>query len=243
MVRFKVGLVGASQLSFPGDKISAYGRSIEGLQKLAEAWDFDLYVYEKQVITEADALECKVVLEEEKVDFILLQCTSFAAGLVVSTLARTKGARLGLWAIPEMRPSGIVSYNSLCGINMYSAIVAHYLKEYNIATKWYFGDVEDLRFQRRFQITVRALRAIKKMQHSNVALVGGIAPGFNDLYDDERKLIRLFDGIRINRLHEYGELKDLAHSIPQEEVDAKIAQLKEAIDNQINEVDPTTEVR
>ena len=250
MVRFKVGLVGASQLSFPGDKISAYGRSIEGLQKRAEAWDFDLYVYEKQVITEADALECKVVLEEEKVDFILLQCTSFAAGLVVSTLARTKGARLGLWAIPEMRPRGIVSYNSLCGINMYSAIVAHYLKEYNIATKWYFGDVEDLRFQRRFQITVRALRAIKKMQHSNVALVGGIAPGFNDLYDDERKLIRLFDGIRINRLHEYGELKDLAHSIPQEEVDAKIAQLKaeagaynEAIDNQINEVDPTKEVR
>ena len=91
MVRFKVGLVGASQLSFPGDKISAYGRSIEGLQKLAEAWDFDLYVYEKQVITEADALECKVVLEEEKVDFILLQCTSFAAGLEVSTLLRVLG--------------------------------------------------------------------------------------------------------------------------------------------------------
>lgn len=245
MVRFKVGLVGASQLSFPGDKISAYGRSIEGLQKLAEAWDFDLYVYEKQVITEADALECKVVLEEEKVDFIMLQCTSFAAGLVVSTLARTKGARLGLWAIPEMRKSGIVSYNSLCGINMYGAIVAHYLKEYNIATKWFYGDVEDAQFLRRFRITVAALRAIKKMQHANVALIGGIAPGFNDLYDDERKLIRLFDGIRINRLHEYGELKDLAHSIPQEEVDAKVAQLKadacaynEAIDEQINEVNP-----
>ena len=95
-----------------------------------------------------------------------------------------------------------------------------------------------------------ALRAIKKMQHSNVALIGGIAPGFNDLYDDERKLIRLFDGIRINRLHEYGELKDIAHSIPQDEVDAKVALLKAeanaingAIDEQINEVDPAKEVR
>lgn len=250
MVRFKVALVGASQLSFPGDKVTAFGRSTEGMQKLAKAWDFDLYVYEKQVITEADALECKAVLEEEKVDFIMLQCTSFAAGLVVSTLARTKGARMGLWAIPEMRPSGIVSFNSLCGINMYSAIVAHYLKEYDIATKWYFGDVEDAMFQRRFQITVVALRAIKKMQHANVALIGGIAPGFNDLYDDERKLLRLFDGIRINRLHEYGELKDIAHSIPQDEVDAKVAQLKaeakpynDAIDTQLNEVDPSKEVR
>ncbi len=250
MVRFKVALVGASQLSFPGDKITAYGRSVDGLKALADAWDFDFYAYEKQVITEADALECRTVLEAEKVDFILLQCTSFAAGLVVSTLARTRNARLGLWAIPEMRPAGIVSYNSLCGINMYSAIVAHYLKDYNIPTKWYFGDVEDARFQKRFRLTVVALRAIKKMQHSNVALIGGIAPGFNDLYDDERKLIRLFDGIRINRLHEYGELKDIAHSIPQDEVDAKVAALKaeanaynEAVDAQINEVDPTKEVR
>lgn len=250
MVRFKVALVGASQLSFPGDKVTAYGKSAEGMKKLAKEWDFDLFIYEKQVITEADALACRDVLEAEKVDFIMLQCTSFAAGLVVSTLARTKGARLGLWAIPEMRGSGVVSYNSLCGINMYSAIVAHYLKEYNIATKWYFGDVENKQFLRRFQITVRALRAIKRMQHSNVALVGGIAPGFNDLYDDERKLLKLFDGIRINRLHEYGEIKNIAHSLPQDAVDAKVAQLKaeahainSAVDRQINEVDPAKEVR
>lgn len=250
MVRFKVALVGASQLSFPGDKVTAYGKSAEGMKNLAKEWNFDLFIYEKQVITEADALACRDVLEAEKVDFIMLQCTSFAAGLVVSTLARTKGARLGLWAIPEMRGSGVVSYNSLCGINMYSAIVAHYLKEYNIATKWYFGDVENKQFLRRFQITVRALRAIKRMQHSNVALVGGIAPGFNDLYDDERKLLKLFDGIRINRLHEYGEIKNIAHSLPQDAVDAKVAQLKaeahainSAVDRQINEVDPAKEVR
>lgn len=250
MVRFKVAVVGASQLSFPGDKVTAYGRSIEGLQNLAKAWDFDLYAYQKQVITEADALECRAVLEEEKVDFILLQCTSFAAGLVVSTLARTKGARLGLWAIPEMRNSGIVSYNSLCGINMYSAIVAHYLRDYNIRTKWFFGDVEDARFRHRLQITVAALRAIKKMQHANVALIGGIAPGFNDLYDDERKLLRLFDGIRINRLHEYGEIKEIAHGIPQDAVDAKVALLKAeaepvsgAVGEQINEVDSSRQVR
>lgn len=250
MVRFKVGLVGTSQLSFPGDKVSAFARSKAGMQKLADAWDFDLYVYPENVITEADALVAKEALEAEKVDFVMLQCTSFAAGLVVSTLARTKDARLGLWAIPEMRKAGVVSYNSLCGINMYSGIVAHYLKDYNIATKWFYGETDDAQFLRRFRITVAALRAIKKMQHSNVGLVGGIAPGFNDLYDDERKLLKLFDGIRINRLHEYGELKDIAENLPQDIVDAKVAELKaeakaknEAIDEQINEVDPTKPVR
>ncbi len=226
MVRFKIALVGTSQLSFPGDKETAYRRSSEGMRKLAEQWDFDLFVYEKQVITEADALEARSVLEQEEVDLVMLQCTSFAAGLVVSTLARTRGARLGLWAIPEMRKSGVVSYNSLCGINMYSGIVAHYLRDYKIATKWFFGEVEDALFLRRFRITVAALRAIKKMQHASVALIGGIAPGFNDLYDDERKLLKLFDGMRINRLHEYGELKELAESMDEERVQEKIAQLE-----------------
>lgn len=247
MVRFKVALVGASQLSFPGDKATAFGHSAEGMKKLADKWDFDLYVYPGTVITEADALEAKKVLEDEvRPDLIMLQCTSFAAGLVVSTLARVNGARLGLWAIPEMRPAGIVSYNSLCGIHMYSSIVAHYLKDYDIPTKWFFGDVDDPMFLRRFRITVRALRAIKKMCHSNVGLVGGIAPGFNDLYDDERRLIKLFDGIRINRLHEYGELKEMAESIDQARVDAKVAELKAeakakdaAIDAQLNAVDPS----
>ncbi len=241
MVRLKIGYVSTSQLSFPGDKQSAVHASVEGLKKLAQQWDFDLYVYEKTVITEQDALNAREVLQVEHVDLIMLQCTSFAAGLVVSTLARTKDARLGLWAIPEMRSSGVVSYNSLCGINMYSAIVSHYLKEYDIPTKWFYGTVDDAQFLRRFRITVTALRAIKKMQHANIALIGGIAPGFNDLYDDERKLLKLFDGMRINRLHEYGELKDLAMRLPQDEVDAKIAQLNaeacaknEAIDHQIH---------
>lgn len=245
--RFKVALVGASQLSFPGDKKTAFGRSADGMKKLSEQWDFDLYIYPGTVITEDDALCAKQVLEDEvRPDLIMLQCTSFAAGLVVSTIARTKGARLGLWAIPEMRPAGIVSFNSLCGINMYSSIVAHYLNDFDIPVKWFYGNTDDAMFLRRFMITVRALRAIKKMCNSNVGLIGGIAPGFNDLYDDERRLIRLFDGLRINRLHEYGELKEMAESIPQNRVDAKVAQLKAeavakdaAIDEQINAVDPS----
>lgn len=226
MVRLKIGYVSTSQLSFPGDKKSAVRVSTVGLERLAEQWDFDLYIYPETVITEDDALRARTVLEEEQIDFLLLQCTSFAAGLVVSTLARTKGARLGLWAIPEMRNSGIVSYNSLCGIHMYSAIVAHYLKDYDIATKWFFGTPDEPQFRRRFAVTVAALRAIKKMQHSNIALIGGIAPGFNDLYDDERKLLKLFDGMRINRLHEYSEIKDIAMSLPQEVVDRKVAALE-----------------
>ena len=218
---FKVGLVGSSQLSFPGDKESAFRRATRKVRKLAEEWDFELYVYKKTVINAEDGYAARKVLEEEKVDFVLLQTTSFSAGFLAPVFARTKDARLGLWAIPEGAEDGAMPFNSLCGIHMYSAIIGHYLKDYHKSFKWFFGTADDPLFLERFRITVRTLKAIKKMEHSSVALVGGIAPGFDDLYDDERNLIRLFDGMKISRLHEYDELKKAALAVPDKDAEAR----------------------
>ena len=224
MNKLKVGFVGSSQLSFPGDKQGAFGRSSAELMKLAEKWDFELYVYPKQVITAEDGYIARGALEAEGTDFILLQCTSFSAGFLAPVFARTKNARLGLWAIPEGASEGAVPFNSLCSINMYSAIIGHYLDGYELPFKWYYGNTGDALFADRFLITIRALKAIKHMQQSKVALVGGIAPGFDDLYDDERNTIRLFDGLRINRLHEYDELKKLALGMGTSEVKARMVE-------------------
>ncbi|MFB0920257.1 MAG: hypothetical protein QMB62_05180 [Oscillospiraceae bacterium] len=224
MNRLKVGLVGSSQLSFPGDKDGAFGRTSAEVAKLAKKWDFELFVYPKQVITADDAYIARSALEAEKTDFVLLQCTSFSAGFLAPVFARTKDARLGLWAIPEGAADGAVPFNSLCSINMYSGIIGHYLDSYEFPLKWFYGNVDDTLFIDRFRITIRALKAIKYMQQSKVALVGGIAPGFDDLYDDERKLIKLFDGMRINRLHEYDELKKLAISMDEAKVKARMAE-------------------
>lgn len=71
---------------------------------------------------------------------------------------------------------------------------------------------------RRLQITVRALTAIKNLKCARIGLVGGVAPGFNDLYDDERNLNKRFEGIYFNRLHEYSELKDKALSYSIDEI-------------------------
>lgn len=210
LTKLKIGLVGSSQLSFPGDKEGVFRKTSGDLADLAGKWEFQLFIYPKQVITPEQGYEALHALEEEKVDFVLLQCTSFSAGFLAPIFARTKNARLGLWAIPEGKSEGAVPFNSLCSINMYAAIIGHYLDGYELPVKWFYGNAGDPLFSDRFAVTVRALKAIKAMQHSNVALIGGVAPGFDDLYDDERGLIRLFDGMRINRLHEYDELKKLA---------------------------------
>ena len=97
----KVGLVGSSQLSFPGDKESVYASTAAAIEALGREWGFDTYIYPEQVIAADDARKAVQALEGEKVDFVLLQCTSFSAGFLAPVFARIRNAYLGLWAIPE----------------------------------------------------------------------------------------------------------------------------------------------
>ena len=159
MQSLKVGLVSSSQLSFPGDKKSVYEASAQKLRALSGQLGFELYVHPGTVITPDDGYAAVKALEGEGVDFILLQCTSFSAGALAPIFARARAA-LGLWAIPEHADHGVLPFNSFCTINMYSGIIGHYLKDYNIPIKWFFGDVEDPLFRGRLAVTVRALLSL-----------------------------------------------------------------------------------
>ncbi|MDR1307848.1 MAG: hypothetical protein LBK74_09785 [Treponema sp.] len=214
----KIGLVGSSQLSFFGDKEAVFARMAKELDSLGTTLGYTLYVYPKPVITPEDAHGAAGTLEGEGVDMVLLQNTSYSSGFLAPIFAKVRNAVLGLWAIPEFAQDGPVPFNSFCSINMYSGIIGHYLNEDKIPLKWFYGDVGDPLFMDRFTVTVRALRAIKRLRNSSVALIGGIAPGFNDLYDDERKIIRRLPGIRINRLHEWNEIRDRAVSYRDAEI-------------------------
>ena len=101
---------------------------------------------------------------------------------------------------------------------MYQGINTQYFGDFKIKCKWFYGMADDERFKRRLYVTVKALGAIKKMKQTRVALIGGFAPGFYDLYFDERSVISKFDGIYVNRLHEYDEIIKLAEKVTDDEV-------------------------
>lgn len=210
MKKLRIGLVGTSQLSFPGDKAAAFQQCAEGMKALGVRLGFELIVYPETVIVREDAVRATTTMEEQKIDFLLVQHTSYSSGYLAPVFAKIRNANVGFWAIPEGASEGAVPFNSLCSINMHMGIVAHYLRDYHIPVKWFYGYATDEEFIHRLTITVRALTALKNMRSSRIALVGGIAPGFNDLYDDERNLNRRFEGLYFNRLHEYSELKDRA---------------------------------
>ena len=208
MEKIKIGLVSTSQLSFPGDKKTVYNNSINDLAKLSQSMGFELCAYPTTVITRADAAIACDFFKEQEIDFLLIQHTSYSAGELAVVFSKLKNVSIGLWAIPEGKNDGVVPFNSFCSINMHMSIYKHYIGMEKI--KWFFGNTEDGQFKRRLEITVRALTAIKNINKSRVGLIGGVAPGFNDLYDDERNIAKLFDGLYFNRLHEFSEIKDIA---------------------------------
>lgn len=222
----KIGLVGTHQLSFPGPKEQAFARAVDGMRRNAADMGFALEVYEKLVITEDEANAARAWAEEKQVDLLLILEVSYSAGHLVPALYRVRGAKVGIWAIPEEGRSGPVPFNSFCSVNMYQGINAHYLRDYGIRCKWFYGNAGDDAFRRRLGVTVRALSALKKLKTSRVALIGGFAPGFNDLYFDERRLFSMLDGIYLNRLHEYDEITKLADRVTDAEVAPYLEQVK-----------------
>lgn len=222
--KLNVGMVGTYQSNFIVSLVlKGLEESIQVMQKLAREIGFNFYPIRKALMTRKDAEKARRELEDKGVDFLLVQNSSFSAGEVILPLARTN-TRLGLWAVPEPTQEGPLPLNSFCGINMYGSIITQYLKDYNIPFKWFFGRPEDLFFLNRFKLTVRALTALKSLAHARISLVGGVAPGFYDLYFDERKLQSRY-GISIFR-NELSEVLDKAKQYGRSEVGELAEEIK-----------------
>lgn len=161
MEKLKIGIVSTSQLSFPGNKEAAFQHCAEGMVQLSEKIGFELYIYPETVIVREDAITAVKAMEQNKVDFLLVQHTSYSAGELAPVFAKIEHANVGFWAIPEGEAvEGAVPFNSFCSINMHMGIVAHYLKDYKIRIKWFYGYPESAEFERRLSITVRVLAAV-----------------------------------------------------------------------------------
>lgn len=204
--KLKVGLVGLIQLNYRGNKQEVYNKSVEGLNKLSQELGFEFYWRKDFVVTKKDAAEALREIEDQGVDFLLVQSTSFSSGYLIQTLAQTK-AYLGLWAVPEITKSGPLPLNSFCNMNLNMSIMDRFMPYLSKDAKWFYGFVEDELFRRRFEVSIRALRAIVNVKGSNYALVGGRAPGFDNLFYDPRILFSKF-GVSVDEI-EFGDLKKL----------------------------------
>ncbi len=223
MEKLRVGYAGTALASYFADEHNQYERAINGLEALSQQWGFELVPIRTGLTSVEMAEQAARELADRKIDFLLLQNASCGLGEQVISLSKA-APRLGLWATPDPRQEGDVQLHSLVSMNHYASIIKRYLRHQDTPFKWFYGHVEEPRFQNRLGITIRALTAIKNMAKAKIGWIGGISPGFYNMMFDERKLHARF-GTRIFA-HELGEVIELAKSYQEAEAVAMVQEMK-----------------
>jgi len=197
MEKLKVALLASSMQYFSDEGKSIYKKACRDLKKLSKESGFELKVYEDFIMSEEKAMEIRKEIDNTEIDFLLLFHPTYISGDIVFELLKTK-ARIGLWGVKEPKMSGPLPLASLVCLNQNTSIAGHYFKDRKIKFKWFFGEVDSIYFGPRFEVTIKALSAVKALKDSKVAQIGRIAEGFRNMYYDERQIYKTL-GIDIVR--------------------------------------------
>jgi hypothetical protein len=191
MRKVKIGLAGIMATPFRGDKEGNFQQDRLVLSTLANSTGFELKTIEEGIYHQDQANNAAQELQNWGADFILLQSSSFAAGQFIYPFADT-GIRLGLWAVPEGKPTseGGLPLNSFTGLNLYNSILKTFRTDYDLPVKWFFGRPGQPLLDQRLKVTVQALTAVINLQKARIGLIGGVASGFDNLIVDPRNLKR-----------------------------------------------------
>ena len=218
MARVKIGIAGVWYDCFDEELArQIYQESVAALRELGKTRGFEIVAAPDVTNDVATCVAFRDQLRTAGIDMLLLQSCTFAAGEIVAAFADL-GVPLGLWALPEPETTGgPLRLNSLCGANLYAGILGTYLAERNVRYKWYFGHTTSDLFQKRFDVTVRALHAIKLLHGSRFANIGGTPEGYYDVYWNDGRLRSKLD-ITVDR-HELTELLAKADALPASEVE------------------------
>lgn len=223
--RLRVGYVGVAFTSYFGEEYNQYGRAIDGLKELSKRLDFDLVPIHEPVTDLALAEQAASELSEDGVDFLMIQCATVASGELLLPLASV-ARRVGVWGTPDPYQEGEIKLHSLVSMNHYASIITRYLGDDAPPYKWFFGHVDDQQFVRRFEITVRALRAIKRMSTARIGWIGGNSPGFYNMnFDKDKVRARLGTDVVA---HEFSEIVDLTNAVDLDEAQHIVSDLTAA---------------
>jgi L-fucose isomerase-like protein len=211
----RIGYVGVHIATYYAEEFGQFTRAVNGLTGLAEELDVTLVARGTGVMDATEAAAVAAELRDQHLDFLLIQTAACSMADVVLPFADL-GIPLGIWATPEPGVDGDMQLNSFVAASMYVSTLRRYYRDPK-PFKWLYGHVEDDAFQRRFKVTVGALKGRAALASSRVAWIGGLAPGFENLRFDQRDLHARAGGARVLP-RELRDLVDVARTFRDAEV-------------------------
>lgn len=224
MRKIRIGLVGLFHRNARGDH-EAFERAKKELGILAVQKQFELYVASEIVYGYEDGKRMVSELNEQNLDFVFMLSASVIIGNAVIPFGHLR-SKIGVWALPECRLTGMLPMNAFCGTMIFSGMLGKYLKEYHIKFKWFYGYVDNPLFIERFDVTLKALRADVALRETKIASIGPVVDGFDYMVVNEADIERLY-GAHIDRLHSVEEIVTKALKFSSKVLEEEVKKINE----------------
>jgi hypothetical protein len=223
MKKLKIGFAAGFMDGFSKAGLDTFASYATELAKLGTKMGFDLVHWPKAMMTVADARGIREEFDAKGVDFVLLFHPAYIIGDNVYELMKCR-AHLGLWAIEEPREEGPMPLASFVNLCQNMGIAHQMFKGGPRKVKWFFGSLDGPLFAPRFEITVKALLAVKNLRDARVAQIGKLADGhINHTLDNRDIYARL--GVDVNRDYEVEDIMGMAEAMPDREAVAELEKI------------------
>lgn len=223
MEKLKVGFVAGFMEGFSEEGLKMFPSYQKELEEISKQLDFELVNYNTIIMNMEQAVQIRKNLDARDIDFVLLFHPSYIIGDFVYEIMKAK-AFFGLWAIEELREEGPMPLASLVNVMQNSGIARHNFKGNPKKTKWFFGDINGRYFRPRFEITIKALSAIKSLKNAKVAQIGKLADGHINHMIDSREVYKNL-GVDVSRDYEIEDILKLSEEVPEDMVSKELKKL------------------
>ncbi len=226
MKKLKVGFVAGFMEGFSEEKLKDFSTYQKKLDKLSDDLNFELITFKDIVLTVPQAAEARSFLERNQVDFVLLFHPSYIHGDLVYEILKVD-APVGLWAIEELRDTGPMPLAAMVSLEQNCSMAVHNFLAKPKKFKWFFGDIDGRYFKDRFEITMKALGAVKNLKNTRVGQIGKLADGHINHKVDTRQVYANL-GVDILRDYEVEDVLELSQKVPAKEVEKEMAYVKDS---------------
>ncbi|MCX6347161.1 MAG: hypothetical protein NTZ89_04390, partial [Actinobacteria bacterium] len=223
MAKLKVGFVAGFMVGFSTEGLKTFEKNQTELSKLASEMDFELVNIRTIISSMVQAEAVRKELDDKNVDFCLLFHPSYIIGDFIFEIMKAR-ANFGLWAIDELREEGPMPLASLVNLSQNAGIAKNNFPGNPKKIKWFFGQIDSKYFKPRFEITIKALKAIKSLENARVAQIGKLADGHINHMVDPKAIYKNLK-VNVSRDYEVEDIMALGEKISFEEVESEYKKL------------------
>ena len=227
MAKLKVGFVAGFMAGFSTEGLKAFEKYQTELLKMAADMDFELLNIGTIITSMSQAEAVRKELDDNNVDFCLLFHPSYIIGDFIFEIMKAR-ANFGLWAIDELREEGPMPLASLVNLSQNAGIAKNNFPGSPKKIKWFFGSIDSKYFKPRFEITIKALNAIKSLENARVAQIGKLADGHINHMVDTKAIYKNLK-VNVSRDFEVEDIMALGEKISPAQVESEFKKLMGAV--------------